>query len=61
MHTIYRKLIGLTIKGGQKGRGLLFFFGIFFRIFEIFFASAEHSFFNGFLRIKYVMSIFFSV
>ena len=49
-------------KGGQKGgRGLLFFFCIFFRIFEIFFASAKHSIFYGFLRIKYVMSIFFSV
>lgn len=31
-------------KGGQKGgRGLLFFFVYFFRIFEIFFASAKHS------------------
>ena len=49
-------------KGRAKGEGnCIFFFLFFFRIFEIFFASAEHSFFNGFLRIKYVMSIFFSV
>ena len=49
-------------KGGQKGgRGLLFFFVYFLEFLKFFFASAKHSIFYGFLRIKYVMSIFFSV
>ena len=49
-------------KGGQKGgRGLLFFLYIFLEFLKFFFASAKHSIFYGFLRIKYVMSIFFSV
>ena len=64
MHTIYRKLIGLTIREGKKGEGIIiifFFFVYFLEFLKFFFASAKHSIFYGFLRIKYVMSIFFSV
>ena len=49
-------------KGRAKGEGtFIFFLYIFLEFLKFFFASAKHSFFNGFLRIKYVMSIFFSV
>ena len=41
MHTIYRKLIGLTIREGKKGEGTIIFFCIFFRIFEIFFCERK--------------------